>query len=175
MAASCNQVAMYDLIMQELNLYIWNENEQQEMLVASMVDEQLYVFPRNSMGQVISFSLVNRIFKVEEKWHNFFDKRKEVYRFTYNVQAINNILFCCQGSKILYVYDLSENKLSCLELSVEGVDKIANHKINIVFDIPKDNHYGYAADTGLRLSGEKLRKLGWEAQTGLEQMYRNML
>lgn len=68
-----------------------------------------------------------------------------------------------------------KNTMTIKEMAELVVDKIANYKINIVFDIPKDNHYGYAADTGLRLSGEKLRKLGWEAQTGLEQMYRNML
>lgn len=68
-----------------------------------------------------------------------------------------------------------KNTMTIKEMAELVVGKIANHKINIVFDIPKDNCYGYAANTGLRLSGEKLRKLGWEAEVSLEQMYRNML
>lgn len=68
-----------------------------------------------------------------------------------------------------------KNTMTIKEMAELVVDKIANHKINIVFDIPKDNRYGYAANTGLRLSGEKLRKLGWEAEVSLEQMYRNMM
>lgn len=119
-AASCNQVVLYNLITQELSLYIWNEREQQEMLVATIVDDQLFVYPRDCPGELLSFSLTERKFLVEESWHIFFDTKKEVQRFMYGIHAMNNILFCCQGSKILYVYDLSANKLSCLELSVEG-------------------------------------------------------
>lgn len=119
-AASYNQVAVYDFDERELSFYVWKESEQQEMLVASMVKEQLLVFPRNSLGKLISFSLVDRIFEVKEEWNFFFDKRKEAHRFTYNVQAMNNILFCCQGSRMLYAYDLNTNMLSCLEVPVEG-------------------------------------------------------
>lgn len=68
-----------------------------------------------------------------------------------------------------------KNTMTIREMAELVADKIANHKINVVFDIPKDDRYGYAANTGLRLSGEKLRKLGWEAKVSLEQMYRNML
>ena len=35
--------------------------------------------------------------------------------------------------------------------------------------------YGYAPDTGLRLSVEKLMALGWKPTEGLEKMYRDML
>lgn len=34
---------------------------------------------------------------------------------------------------------------------------------------------GYAPDTGLRLSGEKLRKLGWVPEKSLKEMYREVL
>lgn len=119
-AASCNQVAIYDLITQELNLYIWNESEQQEMLVAAIVDDQLFVYPRDYPGKLLRFSLTDRTFLVEESWNIFFDARKEVQRFMYGIQAMNNVLFCCQGSRMLYVYDLNTNMLSCLEVPVEG-------------------------------------------------------
>lgn len=41
-------------------------------------------------------------------------------------------------------------------------DKIAKGNIKTVFDIPNENTYGYAPDVELRLSGSKLKKLGWE-------------
>ncbi len=50
-------------------------------------------------------------------------------------------------------------------------DKIAGGKIKVAYDIPEDNRYGYAADTALRLSGEKLMSLGWKPQEDLESMY----
>ena len=34
---------------------------------------------------------------------------------------------------------------------------------------------GYAPDTGLRLSAEKLRGLGWRPEKGLAQMYREVM
>ena len=53
--------------------------------------------------------------------------------------------------------------------------KIAGGSIKVSYDIPKGNPFGYAPDTGLRLSSEKLRKLGWEAKGSLEDMYHTML
>lgn len=53
--------------------------------------------------------------------------------------------------------------------------EVAGGKIKVRFDIPKENIYGYAADTGLRLSGEKLKELGWNPTESLEQMYRELL
>ncbi len=43
------------------------------------------------------------------------------------------------------------------------------------FELACDNRYGYAADTGLQLSGEKLVHLGWKPEKGLADMYREML
>lgn len=53
--------------------------------------------------------------------------------------------------------------------------EVAGGKIKVKFDIPSENIYGYAADTGLRLSGEKLRGLGWRPTEDLGRMYREML
>ena len=54
-------------------------------------------------------------------------------------------------------------------------DKIADNKIKVVYDIPKDNIYGYAADTKMRLSADKLMRLGWKPLTGLEQAFRRLI
>ncbi len=57
----------------------------------------------------------------------------------------------------------------------ELVCKLAGGKISVKTDIPESNIYGYAEDTELRLSSEKLRKLGWIPRGGMEDMYRDMI
>lgn len=48
-------------------------------------------------------------------------------------------------------------------------------KSHVIFDIPEENVHGYAASTGLRLSSEKLRELGWRPTKGLGEMYADLL
>lgn len=52
---------------------------------------------------------------------------------------------------------------------------IAGGRISVTFDIPEDNKYGYAADTGLMLSSKKLESLGWKPTKNLRQMYLDMI
>lgn len=63
------------------------------------------------------------------------------------------------------------NTMTIRQMAELVADKIAGGKIKVVYDIPEDNRYGYAADTALRLSGEKLMSLGWEPEEDLENMY----
>lgn len=54
--------------------------------------------------------------------------------------------------------------------------EVANDEIRVVFDIPDDaSTYGYAPDVKLRLSGEKMRSLGWQPEVGLKEAYTRML
>lgn len=68
-----------------------------------------------------------------------------------------------------------ENTMSILQMAELVCDKVAHGAIQVEFDIPSKDRFGYAADTGLRLSGEKLRKLGWQPKQSLLDMYRDML
>lgn len=54
-------------------------------------------------------------------------------------------------------------------------EKIAMGKINVIFDIPKENTFGYASDTKLKLNSDKLQSLGWKPEIGLEESYRRMI
>lgn len=55
-------------------------------------------------------------------------------------------------------------------------EKIAQDKIKVVFDIPADvSINGYAPDTKMKLSCEKLKKLGWKPQYNLEDSYRRLI
>lgn len=54
-------------------------------------------------------------------------------------------------------------------------DDVSDGRIKVVFDIPTDNKFGYAADTHLKLSGKKLEDLGWKPEVGLKEMYERMI
>lgn len=53
--------------------------------------------------------------------------------------------------------------------------KIAKGNIEVLFDIPDTNTFGYAADTKMKLSSNKLQKLGWNPEIGLEEAYKRMI
>ncbi len=65
------------------------------------------------------------------------------------------------------------NTMSIREMAELVAEKLAKGQIKVVCDIPKDNVYGYAPDTGLRLSGRKLMGLGWMPAQDLAEMYRD--
>lgn len=55
-------------------------------------------------------------------------------------------------------------------------EKVADRKIKVIYDIPQSsNQFGYAADTHLKLSAQKLEKLGWKPEVGLVEMYERMI
>ena len=54
-------------------------------------------------------------------------------------------------------------------------EEIADGSINVVYDIPESNQYGYAADTKLRLNSDKLQSLGWKPRINLETAYRRLI
>ena len=54
-------------------------------------------------------------------------------------------------------------------------EKFGDGKIKVVFDIPESNTFGYAADTKMKLNSDKLQKLGWKPEIGLEEAYRRMI
>ena len=54
-------------------------------------------------------------------------------------------------------------------------EKIAGGKIKVIFDIPDNNTFGYAADTKMKLNSDKLQSLGWKPEVGLEESYRRMI
>lgn len=68
-----------------------------------------------------------------------------------------------------------ETHTTIAEMANMVAKKIANGKIKVVFDIPKDNVFGYAADTKMALNSGKLQALGWKPEIGLEEAYRRMI
>ncbi|TAH69981.1 MAG: NAD(P)-dependent oxidoreductase [Anaerolineaceae bacterium] len=90
------------------------------------------------------------------------------------VNALLKILIDGQDGEAYNVVN-EENTMRIRDMAKLVADKIALGKINVIYDIPKDISYGYAADTNIRLSSEKLRKLGWKPTKNLEDMYRDLI
>jgi UDP-glucuronate decarboxylase len=68
-----------------------------------------------------------------------------------------------------------ESHMRIVDMANMVADKIANNEIKVVFDIPDDNRYGYAADTKMKINSDKLQALGWQPEVGLEEAYRRMI
>ena len=67
------------------------------------------------------------------------------------------------------------NTMTVRQMAELVAETIAGGKINVVYDVPEDDQYGYGADTALRLSGRKLMSLGWKPTEDLYKMYREVL
>lgn len=90
------------------------------------------------------------------------------------VAAILFILFRGENSQCYNVVN-EANTMTVRQMAQLVADEIAGGGIRVRFDISAAQRYGYAADTGLRLSGSKLRRLGFEPHTRLHEMYERML
>jgi len=92
------------------------------------------------------------------------------------MDAIRGILTILQKGKSGEAYNVvnEANTMRIKEMAQLVSHCIANDRINVTYDIDNTEKNGYAADTQLRLSGEKLRMLGWTPSKNLEQMYRDL-
>lgn len=92
-------------------------------------------------------------------------------------EAVDAILFLLHKGINSEAYNVvnEKNTMRICEMAELVAEKVAGGNIKVSYDIPQGNPFGYAPDTGLKLSGGKLRKLGWEAKCSLEDMYRKML
>ncbi len=66
-----------------------------------------------------------------------------------------------------------DNTMSIRQMAELVCEKITGGDIDIEYNIVEGS--GYAPDTGLRLSGQKLMNLGWKPKKCLENMYRDMM
>lgn len=91
--------------------------------------------------------------------------------------AVNGILTILEKGVSGEAYNVvnEKNTMTIRQMAELVAEKIAGGRIRVVCDIPKENIYGYAADTRIYLSGEKLHKLGWKPIETLEKMYLDAL
>ncbi len=67
-----------------------------------------------------------------------------------------------------------DNTMRICDMAEMVAHDIAEDQIKAVFDIDGENR-GYASDTSLMMSGEKMRRLGFEAEISLKDMYVEMI
>lgn len=68
------------------------------------------------------------------------------------------------------------NTMTIKDMAELVAARLSDGRIKVIYDIPESVLlYGYAPDTKMRLSGSRLRALGWSPQVGLTDMYRRMI
>lgn len=91
--------------------------------------------------------------------------------------AIRGILTILQAGNDGEAYNVvnEDTTMRISDMAGMAAEHLADNQIEVVYDIDDTGSSGYAPDTELRLSGDKLEKLGWRPTKGLLDMYRDML
>ena len=96
--------------------------------------------------------------------------------YVYTADALKAILMLLLMGKSGEAYNVvNENNHTTIKNM--ALNLITNFGINnqkVIIDIPNQN-MGYAPDVHMRLSGEKMRKLGWKPQFNLNEMYTKLI
>lgn len=97
--------------------------------------------------------------------------------YCYTRDCITGLLTILLKGANAEVYNVSNPAahVTIVEMANLVAEKIAGGKIKVVFNIPKDNTFGYAADTKMKLNSDKLQALGWKPEVGLEEAYRRLI
>ncbi len=102
---------------------------------------------------------------------------ESVGNYCYTTDAIRAIfmLLTHGTSGEAYTVVNEEMTMQIKDMAKLVIDAFSDGKSKLVFDIPESNVFGYAPQTKMRLSGEKLRALGWEPSVGMLEAYRRMI
>lgn len=97
--------------------------------------------------------------------------------YVYTRDAIKAILLLLRQGENGAAYNVvnESTTMTIAEMAQLVAEHFSCGKSRVVFDIPESNTFGYAPGTKLHLSGEKLRKLGWQPEVDLTEMYQRML
>lgn len=97
--------------------------------------------------------------------------------YCYTRDTIMGLLFILLKGKSGEAYNVSnpQTHTTIANMAQMVCNKIAGGIIEVEFDIPTENCFGYAADTKMKLNSDKLQNLGWKPEVGLEEMYRRMI
>ncbi|MED1952361.1 NAD-dependent epimerase/dehydratase family protein [Brevibacillus centrosporus] len=98
--------------------------------------------------------------------------------YCYTADAIKGIMLLLLKGENGEAYNISneETYMTIREMADIVARKVADGRISVVTDIPESSlKYGYASPVKMKLSSEKIRKLGWTPTIGLEEMYKKMI
>ena len=100
-----------------------------------------------------------------------------VGNYCYTKDALGGLLCLAEQGNVAEAYTIvNENtSMRIKEMAQVAIEAVGSGKEKLSFDIPEDAHkYGYAPDTNMRLSSEKIRRLGWKPSVDLKEMFQRM-
>lgn len=102
---------------------------------------------------------------------------KSVGNYVAADDAIDAILLILREGENGECYNVvnEANTMTIMEMAKMVCEKIAGGKISVTVDVEDSSKTGYASDTALKMSGQKLRKLGWTPKKSLDDMYRDVV
>ncbi len=97
--------------------------------------------------------------------------------YCYTTDCIRGLLLIATDGVVGEAYNVAneESHITIADMAQLVAEKLAQGRIQVCFDIPDDNVYGYAEDTKMILSADKLKGIGWEPRVSLEESYRRMI
>lgn len=90
------------------------------------------------------------------------------------VDAIFTILYRGKNGEAYNVVN-EANTMCIRDMAELAASQIAGGQIKVKIELKDSSTTGYAPDTGLKLSGEKLRQLGWQPTKELIEMYQDVI
>lgn len=97
--------------------------------------------------------------------------------YVYTRDAVKAILRLLVSGKPGAAYTVvnESTTMTIREMAQLVATVVSSGRSKVEFDIPVNNQYGYAPSTGMRLSSDALRELGWKPEVDLPEMYSRML
>lgn len=97
--------------------------------------------------------------------------------YCYTVDAIKALFLLLKKGENGNVYTVvnEDTTRTIADMAQLVAENLSEGRSKVIFDIPKENQYGYAPETKMKLSSKKLRELGWKPETGLLEMYERMV
>ena len=90
------------------------------------------------------------------------------------LKGIFTILFLGQDTESYNVCN-EETHTTIADMAKMVLENFTDGSAKVVFDIPKENTFGYAKDTKMSLDSSKLRALGWAPSTDLRGAYERLI
>ncbi|MGM9614971.1 MAG: NAD-dependent epimerase/dehydratase family protein [Oscillospiraceae bacterium] len=102
---------------------------------------------------------------------------KSVSNFCYTVDAVRGLFTILTKGENGQAYNICNDGESrtIAEIAELVATRAADKKIQILFDIPEGNTFGYAPDAVMRLNSDKLRKLAWRPQVSMVDAYKRLI
>ena len=101
---------------------------------------------------------------------------RSISNFCYTVDAVKGLFFLLLHGQDGEAYNICNDaeSRSIKEIAELVCEKVAKGNISVRFDIPRQNTFGYAPDTEMRLCSDKIRQLGWKPTVSMEEGYRRL-